>query len=292
MSYSSFQRFYKIILAIGYSCILTMTTKTVLTKQRGTTQALYILTVNNNSRFEFIFTKLNNRAGNTEIFKSIYDIYRQYQATYLYRELKLRGAILSHGHLNVLPQEEVYNTINGVWNLSSDQGNLGTLMITNIRVIWYADINEIFNISLPFLQILNIRVRESKYGPALVLTTLNTAGGYVLGFRIDPQEKLGDIYKELISLHAVYSENPIFGVSYSYEDNKNLIKTELMIRADDVQEIDDSKESEVNAKFTTYLADDSSDQKREPVYCKELGFAMEKIKDGYTLKDLWNVVET
>ncbi len=39
----------------------------------------------------------------------------------MYRELKLRGAILSEKRLRVLPQETVINTVNGVWNLSSDQ---------------------------------------------------------------------------------------------------------------------------------------------------------------------------
>lgn len=60
----------------------------------------------------------------------------------------------------------------------------------------------------------NIRIRESKYGLALVIQTGQTAGNYVLGFRIDPQERLNEVYKELSSLHAVYSKNPILGVNY------------------------------------------------------------------------------
>ena len=41
------------------------------------------------------------------------------------------------------------------------------------------------------------------------------SGGYVLGFRIDPSEKLEDAYKEISSLLKTYSETPIYGVEYS-----------------------------------------------------------------------------
>lgn len=36
------------------------------------------------------------------------------------------------------------------------KGNLGSFFITNIRVVWYAATNELFNASIPFLQIGNV----------------------------------------------------------------------------------------------------------------------------------------
>lgn len=74
----------------------------------------------------------------------------------MYRDLKLRGAILQSGQLIILPQEQVFNKVYGVWNLSSDQGNLGSFVVSNIRIVWYADANETFNISLPYMQIANV----------------------------------------------------------------------------------------------------------------------------------------
>lgn len=44
------------------------------------------------------------------------------------------------------------------------------------------------------------------------------SGGYVLGFKIDPVDKLQDALKEINSLHKVYSANPIFGVDYEMEE--------------------------------------------------------------------------
>lgn len=71
--------------------------------------------------------------------------------------------------------------VNGVWNLSSEQGNLGTFFVTNVRLVWHADLVETFNVSIPYMQIVSVRVRGSKYGQALVVETHASSGGYVLG---------------------------------------------------------------------------------------------------------------
>jgi len=71
--------------------------------------------------------------------------------------------------------------VNGVWNLSSEQGNLGTFFVTNVRLVWHANLVETFNVSIPYMQIASVRVRESKFGQALVVETHSSSGGYVLG---------------------------------------------------------------------------------------------------------------
>ena len=35
------------------------------------------------------------------------------------------------------------------------QGNLGTIYITNVRVVWHSNMNESFNISIPYLQMVS-----------------------------------------------------------------------------------------------------------------------------------------
>ena len=44
-------------------------------------------------------------------------------------------------------------------------------------------------------------------------------GGYVLGFRIDPQEKLKSTLQQIHSLYRVFSAHPIFGVEYQTDDD-------------------------------------------------------------------------
>lgn len=118
-------------------------------------------------------------------------------------------------------------------------------------------------------------MRDSKFGPALVVETSPRSGGYILGkdtppdlvilqqtwvnlpysnspphplrslypspcshhmtlllslfvnapllpccpgFRIDPNDRLMSVHKELASLHQIFSVNPIFGVDFVVED--------------------------------------------------------------------------
>lgn len=62
------------------------------------------------------------------------------------------------------------------------------------------------------------------------------------------------------------------------------------LHIDNIEEIDNTKTAEINTHFTNYLTEDSTGGQREPFYCKQLGFAMEKIRDGFALKDLWEVI--
>lgn len=96
-------------------------------------------------------------------------------------------------------------------------------------------------------------------------------------------------------MHSVYGETPIFGVEYDNRKREK-IKPETILKVDEIEEVDEGKENEINMKHSAYLSDFSDGhpegKPREIVYCRELGFAMEKIKEGYTLKDLWEVVVT
>lgn len=283
--------YQKINLSIGLSCILNITTKPLKTKMRGVSESLFVLTKHNGVRFEFIFTYLV--PGSPRMFQSTMAVHKAYESSKLYREVKLRGALMSKGQLKYLPKEQLYNKINGVWNLSSDQGNLGTFYFTNIRVIWHANLNENFNVSVPYLQIKAVKIRDSKFGVALVIETSSTGGNYVLGFKIDPEDKLKDAFKEISSLYKVYSSSPIFGVEFETEDRSQTLeeaKLHSMIKKNDDVEIEQSEEH--SDAFAAYYAYDNDDNNkvREPVYNEELGLAIEKLKDDFQLKNLWDIL--
>jgi len=61
---------------------------------------------------------------------------------------------------------------------------------------------------------MQIKVRDSKFGKALVIDTTEAGGNYVLGFRIDPKEKLVSVYKTLMSIHETFMQYPEFGVDF------------------------------------------------------------------------------
>lgn len=129
----------------------------------------------------------------------------------------------------------------------------------------------------------------------------------MLGFRIDPAERLNELFKELCSLHAIYGEQPNFGVQYNAQDARQRLAEEAeeaahasQFKVENFEELDERQEREINTKLNSYLAEGcmakatsaSSREEGDPVYCKELGFAMERIRDGYKLQDLWNVMPT
>nr|KAF6450529.1 hypothetical protein HJG59_008399 [Molossus molossus] len=226
----------RVNLSVGYNCILTITTRTANSKLRGQTEALYILTKCNSTRFEFIFTNLV--PGSPRLFTSVIAVHRAYETSKMYRDFKLRSALIQNKQLRLLPQEHVYDKINGVWNLSSDQGNLGTFFVTNVRIVWHANMNDSFNVSIPYLQIRSIKIRDSKFGLALVIESSQQSGGYVLGFKIDPVEKLQASVKEINSLHKVYSASPIFGVDYKMEEKPQSLEALTVEQIQDDVEID------------------------------------------------------
>lgn len=275
----------RVNLAVGYNCIINITTRTANSKLRGQTEALYILTKCNNTRFEFIFT--NVVPGSPRLFTSVIAVHRAYETSKMYRDLKLRGALIQNKQLRLLPREQVYDKINGVWNLSSDQGNLGTFFITNVRIVWHANMNDSFNVSIPYLQIRSIKIRDSKFGLALVIESSQQSGGYVLGFKIDPVEKLQDSVKEINSLHRVYSASPIFGVEYEMEEKPQALEELTVEQVQDDVEIEADEHTDA---FVAYFADGNKQQDREAVFSEELGLAIEKLKDGFTLQGLWDVM--
>merc|ERR1719281_2137507 len=203
-------------LSIGLNCVSSVNIRLVNSKLRGNTQAMFVMTRFNQTRFEFIFTSLVKNSP--RLFTTVTTVFKSYETTKLYRDLKLRGAIIRDKELVLLPHEQVYEKIGGIWNLSSDQGNLGTFIITNVRTVWFAVLAENFNVSVPYLQMKNINVRNSKFGQALVIETTASSGGYILGFRADPVEHLEEVYTQISNLWRVFSATPIFGVEYTVEE--------------------------------------------------------------------------
>jgi len=111
------------------------------------------------SRFEFIFTSLVKNSP--RLFTTVQSVLRAYQTSSLYRDLKLRGSIIKDNALQLLPLEQASNNVGDVWNLSSEQGNLGQFYITNIRLVWFANLAQNFNVSVPYMQMKNVKIKES-----------------------------------------------------------------------------------------------------------------------------------
>lgn len=205
--------------------------------------------------------------------------------------MKLRGSIIKDSELILLPQEQIFTKINGVWNLSSEQGNLGSFFLTNVRIVWHANLATNFNVSLPYMQIKSLRLRESKFGRALVLETFSKSGGYILGFRIDPQDKVNEVFKEIQSLFQIYSNSPIFGVDFTVESETPGIEQLLQPKVnEDTELIEEQEDSHAIAAFYAHSGVDDDSKFDNIQFDSKLGLAIEPLVGGLTLEQLWRVI--
>jgi len=273
-------------LSIGYNTIVNMCIRSAESRLRGNTQALYLMCKYDNTRFEFIFTSLVRQSP--RLFTTVQSVYRAYETTKLYRDLKLRGAIIEDKKLILLPNEIISNQYGGVWNLSSEQGNLGVFVITNIRIVWFAELAENFNVSVPYLQIKSISIKKrTRFGCVLVIDTISSSGGYILGFRIDPEEQLEIIMKEMNNLKKTFEKSPIFGIDAKLKNRQLPLANRTIERATETVNV--VHEEEHNNIVSSYFADAGSSLDRSPMFNKELGLAVEKLRDGQTISSLWRM---
>ncbi|VDO19639.1 unnamed protein product [Heligmosomoides polygyrus] len=285
----------RINLSIGYSNITGLQSREVASKVRGTeAEALYVMAraPNSSTKFEFIFTAMTS-GMHSKLFNTVNSVHRAYETTKLYRELKMRGAIIDDSlNLKLLPLEQLVEKVNGVWNLSTDQGTLGYFVLTNVRLVWFASTNSLYNVSVPYLQLYSCRIRESKFGLALVIETTTQSGEYVLGFRIDPPERLQQMCKAIQALHKASNLRPIFGVTF-HKDKPPSARESALEPASDQEEQDDGSEQKQlrTDAFAAYFSDGgtTSEERRPPVFSEELGLAVEQLKPGFTITDLWNI---
>ncbi|XP_046639809.1 Bardet-Biedl syndrome 5 protein homolog [Daphnia pulicaria] len=273
----------KLNLTIGYNTLVTITSQSAKNKKLNSTDALYLLAKVGNGRFEFLFTPLLENKTNYSVILN--EIHKSYVASKPFRELRLRHHIIHANQLKVMPLEHICNRVEGVWNLANNQGNLGCFIITNVRVVWFATLNEYFNISLPYLQIAQFSLRDSKFGKVLVIeSTENNGGRYLLGFRIDPASRLKQIFQEIQSLHLTQIRNPELGVSW------NSISTR---QTDALGPVQDEKEDEGVRCFTNYLQTDYMDSVscgHPPEFDRTIGLAMEKLPSGVNRNTLWQII--
>jgi hypothetical protein len=71
-----------------------------------------------------------------------------------------------------LDEEEVYDKIPGVMNLSKDYGQLGILWVTSLRLCWAAQLQDNYNCSLPYLQVCTAQPPTQRHKVSVLLECL------------------------------------------------------------------------------------------------------------------------
>lgn len=126
-----------------------------------------------------------------------------------------RDFIVREGVVQLLPAEKEIRTLSGVWNLSSDSGNLGILVFTTLRIIWYCLTIPEFNVSTPLMGIVP-STRNSKFGDAFVLKVET----YMLGFLVDEYRTPQDLAKLVLEVQQMIDNarsSPQYGIVINME---------------------------------------------------------------------------
>ncbi|EGD78614.1 hypothetical protein PTSG_01591 [Salpingoeca rosetta] len=278
-------------LSIGLFCISQISVKMVESKLKGgRTQALTLVCKFKKMRFSFVFTYLV--PSSPRLFTIIQAVHRAYDSTRLYREVVVRSSTLvSDDRVAVLPDEEIFDTLDGVWNLSGDKGELGTMVVSNIRCIWYSDLDPRFNVTIPYCMMSRIAIRNSKFGKALVVKTAKAARSLTIGFRIDPADRLQRVAQKMERLHRVYHASPIYGVHVDVEtaEGEGEGAGEMETEDDDIEIIQRDDFDVLAAYANGRLGQEASEDNKMPVYSEELGLAIEPLLPGFTLDALANI---
>merc|ERR1712166_1306707 len=87
--------------------------------------------------------------------------------------------------------EFVIDAIEAIEDTKGNNGERGSLMITNLRMIWFSSKSKKVNLSIGYNSITNIAIKIASSRlrgstQALVIETTPSSGGYVLGFRVAP----------------------------------------------------------------------------------------------------------
>ncbi|RYH26657.1 Bardet-Biedl syndrome 5 protein [archaeon] len=145
-------------------------------------------------------------------------------------------------------------------------------------------------------------MRDSKFGRAIVLETFSKSGGYILGFRVDPKERINEVFKEMLSLYQVYSTTPIFGVDFTVEasDNPSITTStthlELLANTgdarvtEDVELIDEQEDTHAIAAYYAQSGMTDGQDVENITFDPKLGLAVETMVNGLTLEQLWRVM--
>jgi Bardet-Biedl syndrome 5 protein len=291
-------------ISVGLQCISAIKLRTVRSRQHGDLEQLMLMTNVRGAWHEFLFSAPSH-APSPRVFETLKVVHAAFEQSKLYRDVKLRGAIVVGGtSLALLPHEQVFSRTEGVMNLATNFGNLGVMVVTTVRVVWFAALAPSYNASVPYIQIERVRIAKVSSGSSLVIKCAQGAGGYQLGFAFPSAAKMGEICDEISSLWKTFTKSPVFGVDVAERatveptagaKESHEGSAAAAPRADDDVEIVESSAGADASSAAYYVAGGrgggggarSGAPSAGPVWNSELGLAVEPLPDGVTLRELW-----
>ena len=113
-----------------------------------------------------------------------------------------------------------------------------------------------------------------------------------LGFRVDPHERLDEVYDTLRTLYRVYADSPVFGIVYTVETTPQTLQNLKVERKEDEMEILDDQGMGSDAALLAYLSMDekereTDDGSEEIIFDNNLGLAVENLPSSFSTAGLF-----
>lgn len=274
----------RVNLSIGIDCIITIDNRHTKSKIEGLVEVVKVLTQCGEERREFAFkcTYKTSRG----ISSTLKAVHKSYKDTNAYRILSIRNPLVKS--IQILAREHICTNVPGVCNLTEDQGFIGVMTITNLRIFWIALNNNLHNVSLPFLQIKNVSMHNSKFGKALTFESAIVSKGYKFGFRMDPESLMKEVFKEVKRLIETYRHKPDFGVDVMNTNTETDMQDEEDENWREDNCVIDARYDGRDVFSVLYKAGDGGEGDVE--YNEELGLMMETLPPGVELQQLCRVL--
>jgi len=300
-------------LSVGLASLLEVVVNPDAPPRRGQALAepqvtLSLLCKHEGAKFQFVFACPRSQLPRLERTRAVW---KAFTASAPLRDLSLRTAGVRRGEVALLPGERPVGRLRDVTNLAHGMGNPGTFLLTSARVVWFSARNEAFNVTVPWTMLLSVRVRTSRFGLALVLETAPRAGGYLLGFGVEPPSRLGTVHRELRTCWRGALARPTLGTGAAMgaddareEDERERDAAEFSavdegdgdpLDGGPGGEIDEEGRDEARAGRIAALGgyalpgERGDDAGALGVWSPELGLAVEN-PGGVTLQELWTTI--
>ena len=296
----------KINQSIGYNCIEDLEKKSSDSMISGQNNILSIKSKVEKNRYELEYMHLSDAKNDPYI--SLNNILKLYEEGRLYREMKQNSEDIinkENQNLILLKNEHLitsYKNISININNENDnnKNNVGTLYLTNLRIIWISDKNSYYNASLPCIQISSAKgENHPSFGISLKIK-LSRIYGYInfliysKSGRID--EQFCEDFNKKIKANLI---DPILGISFQKrvpgEVVKDKLKDKIAKIADVVygqEEISDQNDDEQAGMV--YLINEGRNKQNsinDIEFNKELGIACQKLPDNVSINDLWKILK-
>ncbi|TNJ27656.1 Basal body protein, BBS5 [Giardia muris] len=251
--------------------------------------------------------------GDHQLFDTIQMIYRAHDASHLHRRFRVRFSLLRGGSVVLFSNELVKMTRPDVvlTSMLSGKPALGTLLLTTHRLLWYADGNPAFNLSLPYIHIEGLTLCPIPEETLLVFIRPDETPASaipeqgrnrkkpkvktdsdlrVLGLECKEIKKA---YETLLQLIESAIQAPDYGMIIDYESNSPEAAPIFPLTPSDRQ----PPSNGVQQALTALIAARSSKYPRRAqpaalnlVYDEKLGVAFEAPPGISRLQDLWTVL--